>query len=179
MPQRKYSNTVDLHKGIEAQCRLALQDTLDELKEELHNIILKDIYMVKKGTFYERTRILLINDIVETRIWNAFGKGLGGTLRFDEELFERSINIDKFQHGSPSPNWGELDLSSYLEIVNQKNDWNNPYHFPSVNRKPFWDDFLDYIDKKGGFINIYKEHFNNYVYTTNVMGRTHYTPKTN
>lgn len=177
MPQRKFSNIVDLHKGIEAQCRLALQDTLDELKDELHKIITKDIYMVKKGSFYQRTRILLVDSILETKIWNAFGKGLGGTLKFDEDLFERSINIENFQHGSLSPNWGELDLVSYLEIVNSKNNWDNPYHFPSVNRKPFWNDFLDYIDSRGGFANIYKENLSKYVYVVNIMGQTRYSVK--
>ena len=177
MAQRKFSNAVDLYKGVEQQCKLALQDTLDELKEELHNIILKDIYMVKKGTFYDRTRILLIDSIIETKIWNAFGKGLGGTLKFDEDLFERSINVEKFQHGSLSPNWGELDLFSYLNIVNSRNDWDNPYHFPTVNRKPFWDDFLDYIKDRGGFSNIYKENLDKYVYTINIMGQTRYSAK--
>lgn len=175
MPQRKFSNIVDLHKGIEAQCKLALQDTLDELKEELHKIILKDIYMVKKGSFYDRTRILLINGILETKIWNAFGKGLGGTLSFDEDLFERSINVDEFQHGNPF--FGELTLQSYLEIVNSQNDWENPYQFPIVRRKPFWDDFLDYIDSRGGFANIYKENLDKYVFTAHVFGKTRYTPK--
>ena len=175
MPQRKFSNVVDLHKGIERQCKIALQDTLDELKEELHKIILKDIYMVKKGSFYDRTRILLINGILETKIWNAFGKGLGGTLSFDEDLFERSINVDEFQHGNPF--FGELTLQSYLEIVNTQNDWENPYQFPIVRRKLFWDDFLDYIDSRGGFASIYKENLDKYVFTVNIFGKTRYTPK--
>ena len=100
--QRKFSNIIELQKGVEEYCRIALQDTLDELSEILHKLIVKDVYNTKKGTFYERTRILLIKDIIQTKIWNAFSANkIGGTLSFDEDLFDRSINIDKFQHGNP------------------------------------------------------------------------------
>ena len=171
--RRKFSNIIDLQKGVEQYCRLALEETLDELKEILHDCIVKDVYNTKKGTFYQRTRILLIKDIIMTKIWNAFSADrLGGTLSFDEDLFERSINIDNFQHGNVYE--GELTLQSYLEIINSKNDWDNPYHFPSVNRGLFWDDFMGEIEKRGGFGAIYKEHFDKYVYTTYKLGKTYY-----
>lgn len=174
--QRKFSNIIDLQKGVEEYCRLALQDTLDELKDILHDCILKDIYNTKRGTFYQRTRILLIKDIIITRIWNAFSANrLGGTLSFDESLFERSIDVDKFQHGNVYE--GELTLQSYLEIINSKNDWDNPYQFPVVNRGLFWDDFMDEIKSRGGFGAIYQEHFNKYVTTTYKLGKTYYHPK--
>ena len=174
--QKKFSNIIELQKGVEEYCRIALQDTLDELSEILHKLIIKDVYNTKKGTFYERTRILLIKDIIQTKIWNAFSANkIGGTLSFDEDLFDRSINIDKFQHGNPYEK--ELTLQSYLEIINSKNDWDNPYHFPSVNRGLFWDDFMKEIDDRGGFGAIYKEHFDKYVTSKTLYGKTHYTPR--
>ena len=174
--QRKFSNIIELNKGVEQYCRMALQDTLDELSEMLYNHIKNDIYNVKKGTFYERTRVLLIKDIIQTKIWNAFSANrLGGTLSFDENLFESSININKFQHGNPFD--GELTLQSYLEIVNSKNDWDNPYHFPSVPRRLFWDNFMADIEKSGGFGAIYQKNFNKYVLTTSIYGKAHYTPR--
>ena len=176
MVRKKFSNIIELQKGVEEYCRIALQETLDELAEMLHNYIVKDIYNMKKGSFYNRTRILLIKDIIQTKIWNAFSASrIGGTLSFDEDLFERSINLENFQHGNIYE--GELTLQSYLEIVNSQNDWNNPYHFPSVNRKPFWDDFMSEINRRGGFGAIYKEHFDKYVISTQMYGTTHYTPK--
>ena len=176
--QRKFSNIIELQKGVEQYCKFALQDTLDELKEMLHAYIMKDIYNTKKGTFYDRTRILLIKDMIVIKIWNAFSANkLGGTLSFDESLFERSVNVDKFQHGNPF--FGELTLKSYLEIVNSKNDWDNPYHFPSVNRGLFWDDFMAEIEARGGFGAMYQENFSNYVITTSMYGKTHYTPRIN
>lgn len=183
--QRKFSNIIDLQKGVEQYCRLALQDTLDELKDILHDCIVKDIYNTKKGTFYQRTRILLIKDIIMTKIWNAFSANrLGGTLSFDENLFERSIDIDRFQHGAPLKKGkdgniygGELTLQSYLEIVNSRNDWDNPYQFPVVNRGLFWDDFMSKIEERGGFGAIYKENFDKYVYTTYKQGTKYYHPR--
>ena len=175
MAQRKFSNIIELQKGVEQYCRIALQDTLDELAEILHSYIVKDIYNRKKGSFYDRTRILLIKDMIMTKIWNAFSANrIGGTLSFDEDLFERSINVDEFQHGNPF--FGELTLQSYLEIVNSQNDWDNPYQFPMVKRKPFWDDFMDEIDRRGGFGAIYQENFSKYVTSTTLYGKTHYTP---
>lgn len=176
--QRKFSNIIDLQKGVEQYCRLALEETLDELKEMLHDCIVKDVYNTKKGTFYQRTRILLIKDVIMTKIWNAFSADrLGGTLSFDEDLFERSINVDNFQHGNVYE--GELTLQSYLEIINSKNDWDNPYHFPVVNRNLFWDDFMDEIKARGGFEKMYKENLDNYVITTTIYNKTHYTPRIN
>ena len=69
-----------------------------------------------------------------------------------------------------------LKLQSYLEIINSKNDWDNPYHFPSVNRGLFWDDFMKEIDNRGGFGAIYQENFNKYVKSTVIFGKKHYTP---
>ena len=172
---KRFSNIIDLHKNVEAQCRKALEDTLEELSEVLYKYILRDVYMVKKGSFYQRTRILLIKDMITTKLWNAFSSNkLGGTLSFDEDLFDRSINVDDFQHGNRYE--GELTLQSYLEIVNSQNDWDNPYGFPMVNRKSFWDDFLDWIDGEGGIGAIYQKHLDKYVKTTQILGRTHYTP---
>ena len=174
--QRKFSNIIELQKGVEEYCRLALEDTLEELKDILHDYIVKDIYNTKKGTFYQRTRILLIKDIITTKIWNAFSANkLGGTLSFDESLFERSINVENFQHGNIYE--GELTLQSYLEIVNSRNEWDNPYQFPVVNRGLFWDDFMAEIKNRGGFGAIYQEHFSKYVTTIYKLGKTYYHPR--
>lgn len=189
MAVRKYSNIIDLKKDVEAYCVKALADTLEELRDELNRIIKKDVYGVQKGLFYERTHILLIPAMIKLRIWNAFSSDrVGGTLTFDEDWFDNAINLDNYQHGNPY--FGELAMESYLQILNNqykpnhpkmKNGKNSPYlylGFHSVIRKPFWDDFMDWIDSQGGFNAIYKKHLGEYVKIVKVVnGEPIYKPK--
>lgn len=189
MAVRKYSNIIDLKKDVEAYCVKALADTLEELRDELNRIIKKDVYGVQRGLFYERTHILLIPAMIKLRIWNAFSSNrVGGTLTFDEDWFDNAINLDNYQHGNPY--FGELTMESYLQILNNqykpnhpkmKNGNNSPYlylGFHSVIRKPFWDDFMDWIDSQGGFNAIYKKHLGEYVKIVKVVnGEPIYKPK--
>lgn len=156
-----FRNNVELQKGLEHECRLAMLDTIEELTDVLKEKIETDIYGHQEGSFYERTNVLLDNDMIISNVWNDFGRGIGGIIRFDEDLYNRSGNTTLFQHGNIY--LGALPLQSYLEIVNEQNDWYNPFQFPSVNRGSFWDDFLDYIDSEGGFNEIYKKHLSEYV----------------
>lgn len=175
MAVRKYSNVIELKKDIEALCVKALADTLEELKENLHRIIKKDVYGVRKGLFYERTHILLIPAMIKMRIWNAFSKDrVGGTLTFDEDWFDNAIDLENYQHGSPY--FGELTMESYLQILNNNVNYskysNSPYlylGFHRVTRKPFWDDFMDWVDSQGGFDAIYKKHLGEYARIVKVI----------
>lgn len=177
MATRKISNVIDLHKNVEALCVKALGDTLEELKEELHNIIVKDVYSKRKGLFYKRSRVLLPPNVIKLRIWNAFSASkVGGTLKFDEDYFDASVDVDNYIHGNPY--FGELTMNSYLEILNNQADYykyeDSPYlylGFHRVERKPFWDDFLDWIDSQGGFEAIYKRHLDEYVIFSSYTGK--------
>ena len=174
---KKFINEGDLYKGVELQCRTALKETIDELADVLRKKIRTDVYNHAKGTFYDRTRVLLIPDMISTKIWNNFGKGIAGKIDFDEDWFRRSGNPSKYQHGNKF--YGMLSLQSYLEILNEPNDWDNPYEFPKItDRKSFWDDFMDYIDGEGGVGAIYKRHLDKYVRSTYLFGQTKYVPTT-
>lgn len=177
MASRKFSNIIDLKKNVEEGCKNALNDTLEEMKDELHKIIVRDIYNNKKGIFYQRSRVLMPPNVIETRVWNAFSKSqLGGTLKFDESFFDSSVDIYNYIHGNPY--FGELTLNSYLEILNNEAIYvkyqNSPYlylGFHRVERKPFWDDFMDWVDSQGGFEGIYKKHFDKYIGWSNFSQR--------
>lgn len=181
MAVRKYSNIIDLHKDVESLCALALADTLEELKDYLHDFIRKDVYNVKKGLFYIRTRALLVPAMIKIKMWNAFSKErVGGTLTFDEKYWNQSGNLENYQHGNPY--FGELPMESYLEILNNQykpnhpkmaNGNSSPYlylGFHNVIREPFWDDFLDWVDSKGGFYEFYRKCLNKYTKITKVIG---------
>lgn len=177
---RRFSNIIELKKGVEALCAKALESTLIELKEILRKKIFSDIYNKPKGLFYERTRILYAPDIIILKMWNAFSANrVGGTLKFDEAWYDKTINLANYQHGNYY--FGDLPMESYLEVLNNRKESpkyaDSPYSylgFHKVERKPFWDDFLAEVESRGGFEGIYKKYFDKYIYTGVRFGETYY-----
>ena len=179
----------ELYNAVKAECRKAMEDTKNDLLEELEHIIEKDVYSYKPAnieTRKMRTKWLLkfYRQLFEVKIYNAFGQGLGMSIKPDlgEEV---PAYPQKFQHGSMK-NKNEvkstiLNMKSYLEMLNDPNfiakAGNNPFHFPyQVDREPFWDDFVKWCDEH--FAEIFQKNLSKYVELRNIpyMGQR-YMPK--
>ena len=96
-----------------------------------------------------RTESLLDTRAIETYVYNAFGKGVGGGVRFNDAPYYDNMNLEKFQHGNK--HFGMLAFTSYLEMLNNSRTMlvENPYHFPTgseLYRRPFWADFRQWVN---------------------------------
>lgn len=135
----KYISDIEIH--LRQQCKQALQDTVEEMAKDLHNIINKDIYKNYRPKFYKRTKWLLKNDTIQTKIFANFSaNSYGAIVRIRDDNFP--INFEQFQHASVCH--GALSAPSFLEILNDNSKIfnNNPYGFPELlPRQPFWDDY--------------------------------------
>ena len=159
-------NKKELRQAINEKSREAMKNTLDKMLDKLGEFIEDDVYDSYSPMWYDRTYYLSENyrDIFETYYWNNFGKGIGGAIRINNTSFESKPT--EFIHGSGNWNTGDiysaLDLSSYLEIMNDPNviNPNNPFHFPSnriMRKSQFWDDFKDWANDNFG--EIFREEF--------------------
>lgn len=155
--------------------RIAMKNTLEKLKEDLYDFIENDVYgtvserynqeenlgNLKTVKWSGRTYSLLDPRTVETYIYNAFGKGVGGGIRFNDQAYYQNSNIHNFVHGNEV--WGELAFTSYLEVMNDSSKLKpNRWHFPTgreLHRRSFMEDFLRYAnanfeDIYAGYLNI-------------------------
>ena len=180
----------ELYNAIKEQCRLAMEDTVEDCLDELGRIIEEDVYSNKPSnseTKKMRTKWLLIKyrEIFGAKIYNAFGQGLAMSIKPDlgEPVPSNPI---KFQHGSA---YGGTEYStiynmkSYLEMLNDPNfiakAGNNPFHFPwQVDREPFWDDFVKWCSEH--FAEKFQENLSKRVELIDIpyLGKR-YMPKTN
>ena len=178
----------ELYNAVKEQCRLAMEDTVEECLTQLGHFIKEDVYSNQPSnpeTKKMRTKWLLrfYKDIFEVKIYNAFGQGLGMSIKPDlgEEVPSAPT---KFQHGSA---FGNVEYStiynmkSYLEMLNDPNfiakAGDNPFHFPwQVDREPFWDDFKKWCNEN--FTRIFGEKLSEYVRLANVPYKgQRYLPK--
>ncbi len=162
---------------IEAN-RIALQNTLNELKNKLREFIEEDVYnnVHTSSNFHARdifgenykyqskwggrTNSLLDDRSIETYVYNAFGKGVGGGVRLNSVAYDEKTNLENFVHGNKY--FGELAFSSYIEMLNNSREMlvDNPYHFPTgseLYRSPFWSDFRNWVNFN------YSKIFSNYL----------------
>lgn len=165
----KVFNSLDeLEAGINEVNRQAMKRTLERMLDKLGEFIEDDVYGAYYPYWYDRSYYLSENykNIFEIYFWNNFGKNVGGGIRVNNTSFPSSP-VDFF-HGSGNVNTGtiysQLDLDSYLEIMNNPNviNPNNPFHFPSnsvMGKGQFWDDFLNWADDN--FSEIFIEEFRN------------------
>ena len=158
--------------------RIALQNTLNDLKDKLREFIEEDVYnnvhtksnvhardIFGKNYKYQskwggRTNSLLDDRSIETYIYNAFGKGVGGGIKFNDVAYDEATDLKNFIHGNEY--FGELAFTSYLEMLNNSRTMlvENPYHFPTgaeLYRRPFWIDFRTWVNFN------YNKIFSNYL----------------
>ena len=152
--------------------RIAMNKTLEKLRKDLYDFIRYDVYGTMSTRYYQegsanstqqwsgRTNSLADPRTVETYIYNAFGKGVGGGIRFNDQVYYQNSDPHNFVHGNDV--WGELAFQSYLEVMNDSSKLRpNRWHFPTgreLHRQPFMDDFLRYAN--ANFNDIYEGNLN-------------------
>ena len=164
---RIFHNLQEVDETLINANRIALQNTLEELKKTLRNFIRQDVYNNVHttsnvhareifGEHYKyhskwggRTNSLLDDRSIETYVYNAFGKGVGGGIKFNDVAYDEVTDLKNFIHGNKY--FGELAFTSYLEMLNNSRTMlvENPYHFPTgaeLYRRPFWADFRTWVN---------------------------------
>lgn len=143
-----------------SKIELVMDEVYEKLLDKLLEIIKKDVYEAYEPEFYERTE-----DLLNPKNWGVKRtKRKGKTYRTlfykGEQFTEVNMNADihspdAYIHGNYL--YGAFEQKSFLAMLNGKTkDYgDNPFNFPQINRKPFWDDFLLYCDRQ------YKRLFNN------------------
>ena len=163
---RVFHNMREVDEAFMQANRVATENTLETMKKKLHEFIEQDVYNNVHtstnsaareiyGNRYRyqskwggRTNSLLDERTIETYIYNAFGKGVGGGIRLNDVAYDEATDLDKFIHGNRYS--GMLAFSSYLEMLNNSKSMlvENPYHFPTgaeLYRQPFWNDFREWV----------------------------------
>lgn len=118
---------------------------------KLRFFIDEDIYRAYHPTFYKRTRWLKRrNDVIEHYISNLQHKLRGG-IRIVDTIFDSVSDREKFQHGAAYRTkagrlhtYSELSGEQFLEILTEGSSSFNPFGFPNIKRRNFWEDFLDW-----------------------------------
>ena len=163
---RVFHNMKEVDETLISANKVALENTLETMKKQLHKFIEEDVYNDVRtstnsaareiyGSNYKykskwggRTESLLDDTAIESYIYKAFGKGIGGGIRLNDAKYEKETNLDEFIHGNRYS--GMLAFSSYLEMLNNSRTMlvENPYHFPTgmeLYRRPFWNDFREWV----------------------------------
>ena len=108
---------------------------------KLRFFIDQDVYWAYHPTFYKRTRWLKRrSDVIEHYISNLQHKLRGG-IRIVDKIYNSVSDRNKFQHGNPKE---ALNPEAFLEILNGESGTFNPFGFPYIKRRSFWEDFLDW-----------------------------------
>lgn len=171
--QKIYSSLKEFEEDAQKATKIAMKNTLAYFKDKLHDLIEEHIYHnAYDSTWYKRTTYLSQENAILTHVYNNFGKnGIGGSIKFNKELYDnstdRSWNKDEpwkpFQHGNPDR---YLELKSYLEIMNDSSLIGHAFNFPRVERGHFYDEFMEGV-KKGNkskdiksFDEVFEEKFN-------------------
>lgn len=141
---RKFRSLEEINQYLTKETKVALEETLMALIPKLRYFIDEDIYWAYHPTFYKRTRWLKRrNDVIEHYISNLQGKLRGG-VRIVDKIYNSVSDRSKFQHGNP---YSDLSAENFLEILNDENFdcLFNPFGFPSLRRRPFWNDYLEWV----------------------------------
>lgn len=177
--QKIYNSLKDFEADAQKATKIAMKNTLRYFKKKLHDLIEEHIYHnAYDSTWYKRTTYLSQENAILTYVYNNFGKNsIGGSIKFNKELYDNSTNRDwtenepwkPFQHGNPER---YLELKSYLEIMNDSSLIGNAFNFPRVERGHFYDEFME--DINDNFDKIFKEKFDdamNYQKTGKLVAR--------
>ena len=155
-PSRIYHNLIEFNQDTERSTKLALERTLYKFKDDLYEFIKSDVYNAYSPKWYERTNSLQDKSTIETYIYKNISNAIGGGIKFNSSYYNEHSDRNLFQHGNEIQ---FLPVNSFLAIIN---DWtlqgnNNPYHFPIIERRSFWDDFLRYVNTN--FNDVFAEEF--------------------
>ena len=174
---QNFSNLKDVDDFLIRVTREAYKLTLRDMERKLREFIAEDVYdsaytsktLSKKNTLNNykyksqwggRTNTLLDERSIETYVYNAFGKGIGGGIRFNSQPYYENMDLQHYVHGNPY--FGQLAFQSYLEMLNNNMLLvDNPFGFPTFrdfHRDSFWYDFTKWAEEH--FHKLYEYHFN-------------------
>ena len=135
--------TIDgLRNHLLGRTRIALEDTIDEIKDELMDIIGERIYSQSISGDYERSYALLNKDAWETKDITH-----SNTISFNLEYNNSSWVIDGFKHiHGLTWNNGDSTLPTAEDFINVLNE-NVGGAFPKTVEGSigFWDDFISWV----------------------------------
>ena len=135
---------VELNNFINSKIKYALQLTMEELLDKLHEYIMEEVYDDYNPSWYSRTYELMNNWSCTKPI--IVGDLVESILSFSEPISHSGA--DDFQHGM---SW--LDNQSFLEVVNDGRI-GNICGFPQLGGRPFWTKFEMYCS--ANFSTIFK-----------------------
>ena len=160
MAKLKFNNLAEINQYLTNETKIALEETLQAMIPKLRFFIDEDIYRAYHPTFYKRTRWLKRrNDVIEHYISNLQHKLRGG-IRIVGTIFDSVSDREKFQHGSAYRTksgslhtYNVLSAEQFLEILTEGAEGFNPFGFPNIKRRNFWEDFLDWA--KDNYVDIF------------------------
>lgn len=151
---RKFRSLEEINQYLTKETQVALEETLKAMIPKLRYFIDEDVYRAYHPTFYKRSRWLKRrNDVIEHYISNLQHKLRGGIRIVGTRFNDNDVsNREKFQHGSAykTKKSGKLNTYSvltteqFLNILTEGSDSFNPFGFPNVKRRNFWEDFLEW-----------------------------------
>lgn len=156
-----FRDMVGLKKGLEEVAMNALNDTIQECYVEFMKIIDEDVYKKAKHEcgehFYERTYDIAKSFVINWAKKSGLGISATATIDFDPSKISHDTALK--QHANSSK---ELDGTVFFGILN--NDVKQGSRFTQVDREPFFDDFLEWMNKKDNkgettYEKIYKKNF--------------------
>lgn len=186
-PIKGYSNIKDFEADARNAMRKAMESTVKYYSKILLELAEEHIYKNSySAKWYKRTNWLNNGDAIETHVYNAFGKGIGGSIKFNKSAYDDSTDREYsegepwklFQHGNPDR---YLEFKSYLEIMNDSSLIGGAFHFPKVDRGHFYDEFLDICENGNSKYHSFNEaiigYFNAIMKTQSTGKLSIYTPK--
>lgn len=152
MAQTVFRDMVGLRKGLQDVTIEALNRTIEECYIELKNIIDEDVYKKakheSKEPFYERTYDMARAFVIKYAEKKGLGISAIASIKFDDNAI--SHNSALLQHASNQ----DLDGTVFFGILNNDVPQGDAIGGVKVKRKPFFDDWLDWMDKN--YSDIYK-----------------------
>lgn len=142
---KKFNSLEQIKEHLNSETKEALKLTLEQMKIKLKDIIQTNVYDVYEPEFYERTGWILEEGVVDYYLMTMMGNKIYGGIRINDTNYP--VNLEKFQHGNVYT--GTFYSNVFVEMLNGEVESGiiNPFNFPSIIRKPFWDEFLEWADE--------------------------------
>lgn len=159
----EFKRVRDLEKYNAIAMKRAMQYANDFAMSKLLEYIMNDTYRDRDDNkFYDRTYDFL--EGWRVKIEKDNDNNMVTRFYFDEKAL--SHDSENFIHGSEYSKYGELSPAEFLAIMNGDGNSKNASvaNFPTweeLGRKPFWEDFIKWANKDGGYAKVLKNAYKN------------------
>lgn len=148
--QYKYRSAQAMNNAMRATVESAMNDVYERLLNRLIFLIQRDVYSAYSPEFYERTEDLLDRNNWEIKKWKRGDNVYREIIFKNEGLSNPMFNGDThdpaaYIHGNYVKSFTKSNV--FLRMLNNEIPQGNAFNFPRVDRRPFWDDFMDYCDR--------------------------------